>query len=298
MAGRFVTLNGDPQTQSGAGLGASGNYTPAPTPTANTGNTAPPPSTTPGAATDPRAYFQSLTQNLAPTPDNLQSIASQLQQQGIKVLTNAAGVAGKIQLPDGSIIDVGQNFSSGQPSTMAWQWLGPSSGGGGSQLPPGLAGAIQGIDPAIFTQPYSSTTGAIALPTFTPPATSVPQFSFTPPTEAEAEAAPGYQFARDQALLAMQNSAAGKGLLNSSGTIFDLGSLANSLASQNYADVWNRRMGAAQTAFQNQLAAQGQGFNQANTGFQNNLAAQQQAAQQYQTFGNDVWNRVYQALTA
>jgi hypothetical protein len=85
--------------------------------------------TTPSGATGPggaeaQGYFQSLTTGKAPTPQSLLSLEPQLNQRGIKVLRNAAGTAGKIQLPSGQIVDVIQSAGTGG---TAWQWL---TGGG------------------------------------------------------------------------------------------------------------------------------------------------------------------------
>ncbi|MCR4340636.1 MAG: hypothetical protein NUW01_12215, partial [Gemmatimonadaceae bacterium] len=76
---------------------------------------------------DPYGYFQSLIAGLSPTPQSLIGLEAQLGAQGIKVLRNARGVAGKIQLPNGQIVDVIQGADTGG---VAWQWdLGGGSGG-------------------------------------------------------------------------------------------------------------------------------------------------------------------------
>lgn len=84
-----------------------------------TGNSGPAGSADASAA---MALGRQLTQGMAATPDALVSIEPKLNAKGIKVLRNAAGIAGKVQLPNGHIIDVGKAFSSGDPSQMAWQW--------------------------------------------------------------------------------------------------------------------------------------------------------------------------------
>ena len=109
-------------------------YTPTTDPTAGgtgTGGSTPPPP--PPSSGDPRATFQSLTQGLPPTPASLVSLEPKLNAAGIKVLRNAEGVAGKIQLPDGTIVDVIQGAGVGG---QAWQWLtgDGASGGSGSGL--------------------------------------------------------------------------------------------------------------------------------------------------------------------
>ncbi len=79
-----------------------------------------------GGMADPetQSYFSSLTAGKAPTPDTLIGLEGDLGKRGIKVLRNAAGVAGKIQLPTGQIVDVIEAAGAGGKN---WQWL---TGGG------------------------------------------------------------------------------------------------------------------------------------------------------------------------
>lgn len=87
-----------------------------------------------GMQQDPQAYFQQLTQGLPPTPQSLVGLEQQLGQQGIKVLRNAEGIAGKIQLPNGHIVDVIQNAGIGG---TGWQYdsdNGIFGGGGGGGI--------------------------------------------------------------------------------------------------------------------------------------------------------------------
>ncbi len=51
---------------------------------------------------------------------------------------------------------------------------------------------------------------------------------------------PGFQFRRSQAMGALQNTAAAQGLLNSGGTLYHLLGLADNMASQEYANAWDR----------------------------------------------------------
>lgn len=62
------------------------------------------------------------------TPDELIAMEPRLAEQGIKVLRNAAGVAGKVQLPDGRIVDV---INSAGVGGRGFQWLDDGGGGGG-----------------------------------------------------------------------------------------------------------------------------------------------------------------------
>lgn len=72
-----------------------------------------------------------------------------------------------------------------------------------------------------------------------------PDFNFTfdafkAPTLDDAKAEPGYEFARGEGLRAMQQSAAGRGVLRTSGTLKDLAAWGNRFAEQNYGNVFNR----------------------------------------------------------
>lgn len=82
---------------------------------------------------DYQGWFNQLIAGKAPTPDVLKSLEPQLVAAGFKLRPNAAGVVGKIETPNGQVIDVIQGAGAGG---QAWQWLtgpggGPGGGGGG-----------------------------------------------------------------------------------------------------------------------------------------------------------------------
>lgn len=85
--------------------------------------------------------FQEIFNRMFPgdtlSHDDLLAKEGELNAQGIKVLRNAKGRAGKIQLPDGRIIDVVQGGESGLNKK---QWLGPDEDGGGAGQQGGAAG--------------------------------------------------------------------------------------------------------------------------------------------------------------
>lgn len=101
---------------------------------------------------------------------------------------------------------------------------------------------------------------------------------FVAPTAEEAANDPGYQFRLQQGQQALEQSAAAKGLLHTGGTLKGLQDYGQNAASQEYANVYGRRLGEAQTAYN-------QGFqtNQANNA--GNLAVQQANAQQGLAYG-------------
>lgn len=96
----------------------------------------------------------------------------------------------------------------------------------------------------IFT-PFTGTYTPIPAPTAqTPPpfsyGTPLPQFqSFTQPTLAEAQQAPGFQFAEQQGDSGIENSAAASGLLNSGATLKNILAYNQNFANQNYQNVFN-----------------------------------------------------------
>ncbi len=66
--------------------------------------------------------------------------------------------------------------------------------------------------------------------------------TFTPPTAQQAAQTPGYQFQLQQGLSALQNSAAARGGLLSSGTAKNLTNYAEGLASTNYNNAYNQAL--------------------------------------------------------
>ena len=261
-----------------------------PTPTSSTT-----PSTAPDPTTDLRGWINATLKSYGSTDD---------PNYWYNQITQGGGYspywANRIQYANGGPL-AGQTPAGSTPGGTS------TSTTGGATLPPGLQSSIMPPDASIWTQPFGQTFQAPAPvnnggPAGTPYVPPVPQFQFNAPTEQQAQNTPGYQFAKNQALGVMQNSAAGQGLLNSSGTIFNLGNLANSLADQNYNNLWNQQYQVAQQQYQplynqwNQLANAGQQQTQSN--FTNALDAYTQNYNQYRNLGNDTWNRAYQALTA
>lgn len=92
--------------------------------------------------------------------------------------------------------------------------------------------------------------------------------TFNAPSLAEAEQEPGYAFARDQGIHALENNAAARGILRSGGTLKDFISFGNKFAEQNYGNSFNRskdvfntnegnRFNAYQSNFGNALSTYG-----------------------------------------
>ncbi len=73
--------------------------------------------------------------------------------------------------------------------------------------------------------------------------------TFHAPTAAEARATPGYQFALEQGQNAIQNSAAGRGGLLSTGTMKTIDQYSQGLADTTYSDTYNRALGEYQQRY-------------------------------------------------
>lgn len=141
-----------------------------------------------------------------------------------------------------------------------------SAATGQSQAGTNATNAIQGaLSTATNTAaPYTSlgSTAAGELTNALAPSGSLTQGwnqTFQAPTAAQAQAQPGYQFSLQQGLQALQNSAAARGGLLSTGTAKNLTGYAEGLADTNYQNVFN-----------NALQTYGTNFNTWNTN-QNNL---------------------------
>lgn len=86
---------------------------------------------------------------------------------------------------------------------------------------------------------------------------------FSAPTAQQAAETPGYQFQLTQGLKALQNSAAARGGLLSSGTAKAINDYAQGTAASNYGNVYNRALQTYQTNFGNQMSLAGLGANTA-----------------------------------
>jgi hypothetical protein len=179
---------------------------------------------------DPKAYFQYLTGKRPPKPSELLIVERFLNNAGIKVLKNAKGIAGKIQLADGTIVDVIQGADSGG---VAWTW---QTGTGGGE---GEAGG-SALDPA---NPYFHDFEE----KFAAPAAYVPdQFAFDPfaaPTMDQVQNEPGYALGLKQGQGALEHSAAARGSYFTPNTFQGLSQFATDYAGSKYNDALTREAG-------------------------------------------------------
>lgn len=90
-----------------------------------------------------------------------------------------------------------------------------------------------------------------------------PEFSFDPftaPTEESMQQDPGFKFRMDTGRGMVENSAAGKGVLNSGGTLYDLLKTGQQMGSQEYSNIWNRDFNLWGANNQNKLNAYGTNY--------------------------------------
>jgi hypothetical protein len=160
----------------------------------------------------------------------------------------------KLYGPGGVFLaDVIRGTNSASP---AWDWdagtgassFGATAGDGQTVDPSYLAGypggpfeapADAALPPPFEYQEFAPPTDAKAPDPFTYDAFTQPE-GFSAPDAQTILNDPSYQFRRDQALGALQNSASGRGLTNSGGTIYDLLGTASQFASQEYGNIWDR----------------------------------------------------------
>lgn len=209
---------------------------------------------------DYQALIRHLTQGKPPTPSELVALEAKLKEYGINVERNAAGVAGKIRLPSGQIVDVIQGAMSGG---SAWQWLTDGGGDEGSnpnaaaaaswweQNKPNLGGGEGGgsFAPSAVGGGGGAEPGAYVDPTR--PEWLTEEYkpgTFTGPEFAELEKDPGYQARLAAAQKGFERSAAARGSILSGGSQIALGRQQQNLAADEYQNLYGRRMGEFQTA--------------------------------------------------
>lgn len=245
-------------------------------------------------------------QNVSGLPANgstLSSLEPKLAKHGITVMRNASGVAGKLRLPTGQVVDVGRSFSSGNPSAMGWQWDASSGGASG----PVDLNAVS-IDPSYLAPFAERAPSQGRVPTFTPPADFVSPGNFEAPTAETILRDPSYQFRVDQGRGQIENAAAARGTLNSGGNLHDILNYGQKAASQEYAQVFDRQFGLWDRNYQNALSLWSQKWNNAGTQFNADSSSSndmyQRAWQQYvdkkDTFyrnQNEPFTKLYQAAS-
>jgi hypothetical protein len=169
------------------------------------------------------------------------AISGLFGMQAGKSQANAAKYAANLQYGLGQQ-QLAQNqaqFQTTQQNAAPWLQAGKQGLGSLSQL---LSTPGQGL-----LTPWSQQ--------FQPP----PQFQA--PTAAQAAQTPGYQFALQQGQNALQNSAAARGGLLSTGAAKTLDQYSQGLASQTYGDTYNRAMAEYQQNYAHALGEYQQNYN-------------------------------------
>lgn len=216
------------QLGTGTKGGATGSATD-PSPSSTTGPGSPTTPTTGTPFTGGQAEFMQMFGSPR-TPAELTALEQRLNAAGITIRRNAEGIAGKIQLPDGRIVDV---ITSAGTGGTGFQWL---EGGGGSDL-------SGGIDPS-YLEPYTGVFNPgkdAALPALPNAPLPFSYADFAAPTADSVRASdPGYAFRVSEGLGALENSAAARGLLNSGGTLVDAQKYGQNFASQEYGQAYDR----------------------------------------------------------
>ena len=122
----------------------------------------------------------------------------------------------------------------------------PSDGGGGGG---GSYGSPSSFNVSSSWPTFQAPQLPSIAPFQAPPAFSFDNYAaptpfaydqFSAPTLDQAQNEPGYAFARDEGLRALQNAKAARGTLNTGGTLKDLIGWGNRFAEQNYGNVYNR----------------------------------------------------------
>jgi hypothetical protein len=183
---------------------SGGSVNPTPTSSPTPAPTPAPTGSTPTNASA-KAFFDQTFPGQTLTPQMLLDNEAALNAQGIKLVKNAAGQPGKISLPDGTTYDVIQGAGSGQNLKQWLQISGPGGdtsgfgGGGGSSANAADWGPVGQM---LGNLGYS--VGGVFAPWTQ---------TWQTPTADQALNYPGVQFAMNNAMRLMQNSAAAQGVL-------------------------------------------------------------------------------------
>ena len=244
-----------PQTATGGNSGASNGGTSS-TQSVGTGGGPGTDNPVTGGAT-PEQRFRAIMKGKPSTPANLKAAEKELNAAGIKVLTNASGVAGKISFDEGGktvikdvILGAG---NGGQPNAEAWQWLDGSGDDASASTDDWFSANAPPPDP--YTTPARPTD--LQTP-YVPPTWQGGDFA--PPTADSLNQDPGYQARLAASQQAFQRSAAAKGTILSGGSQTALGRQQQGIASDEYANAFGRAYDTYKTKygqFQDSLTASG-----------------------------------------
>lgn len=135
------------------------------------------------------------------------------------------------------------NFNSTNGAQTAQLGYGGTGGTGSSQ--DDLMGSIDPSYLTPFDKPFTLPSDA-TLPTYSGPG-AFSYADFAAPTGKEITDDPGYQFRQDEGRKSVEAGASARGLLNSGGTLSDILKFGQSLASQEFSNVFDRKLTAYNT---------------------------------------------------
>lgn len=266
-----------------------------PVTTPETPGTTPPPPETPPAPSDPwdvapsdgnwQSWFLQNSQGMPGTPTSLISLEPKLAKHGIQVVRNASGVAGKIRLPNGQIIDVVNGASGGG---RGWQWLTGDGGGEAGGGPVDLSKVS--IDPTFLAPFTERAPNGVDTPFISPGA-------FQAPTADSILQDPSYLWRMEQGRGALENSAAARGTLNSGGTLADILNYGQKAASQEYSNVYDRKLGVWNADWTNALNTFRANKDVNDTSYQRAWQKYVDAKDTWYRNQNEPFQKLYQAAT-
>ena len=188
------------------------------------------------------AYIEKRKGELPPSPDSMSIIYNELKQQGFQVEqpTHAQGTkisADKLVLPGGAVYDFIGGVDGGDP-----RWTSPQDAGywkdGKAYDDPNFQIRSSSSGAGQMGGGQFSLNGQNNLASFGAPGLLAPwtqQFQAPSGTDD-----PGFQFAMDQGLEALDRSKAARGTVLTGGAIKDAMGYATGMALQGYGDAWNR----------------------------------------------------------
>lgn len=213
-----------------------------------------------------------FTSNIGRPNNNAELLALEpkIIAAGGKLLRNAAGNPGKIQTPDGRIVDV--MIASGLGG-QGFTWDEGSSGSSASGVDPdwlannNLLAGYDGV--------YSHVNAPLPdVPVYTAP--DLPTLDkWTPPSAADLYADPSYQFRVKEGERALLNNQSAARTARTGGALMDLLNYGQGAASQEYSNVANRSLAGAQYNRQSALDQWNTANNAASAEYSPKLAAWQ-----------------------
>lgn len=242
----------------------------------------------PGGSADPPAA-PTTTRRTGPVTDpNDPRLSDPTYASDPDVLKFLNGIYG----PGGTAFNPTPGTPGWNPQTQAWipgTATDTTTGGGGGTYGQGGGSnfAFPTFTPPVYTPGAPFTPGQFAAP----PAFSYKDFSA--PTLADAQNAPGYQFAVSEGRKALENSAAARGVLRTGGTLKDLFSWGDKFAEQNYGNVFNQASQTYGTNRNNAADTYRTNYGISKDVFDTNYGASKDAWSMNNQSGLDTFDRLY-----